>query len=215
MAIFYKAVRPDGFDFHSGSVDYASLCGTEETLPVKTTVDDPECCSRDVYHASTSKADTLIGGSWPCRLFEVEGSPVCEEENKRGFYTLRVIRELPSWEALGPNGQEVAALIEAAKSVTASQAQALYAAWGAARGAARGAAWGAARGAAWGAAWDAAWDAARGAARGAAWGAAWGAVRDAARDAARALVVKDLISEENFNILVGPWLSVMGGADSE
>ena len=77
------------------------------------------------------------------------------------------------------------------------------------------------------AAWDAAWGAAWSAARDAAWGAAWSATRSAAWDAARydawdpardaawdaawsadlAIVVRDKISPDQFNILVQPWTS--------
>ena len=59
--------------------------------------------------------------------------------------------------------------------------------------------------------WTAARTAARDAARAAAWTAAWAAARDAARDAAwtaawtaEALVVRDLITPEQFDILVAP-----------
>ena len=204
MPIFYKAVRSDGFDFYSRTVDYASLCGTDEQLPVKDG-SNPYCCSDGVYHASVSKTDTLVGSSWPCRLFEVQGAPVSEEGNKRGFLTLKVIRELPAWEALGPNGEEIVTLIEKAKTVTVEQADALHAAWDAAWDAAWNAARNAARNAAGNAAWDAVWDAARNAAG----DAARNAAGDAAGDAAIALLVKDLISAEHFNALYGLWGSVM------
>jgi hypothetical protein len=114
--------------------------------------------------------------------------------NKRALSALRVAEELPAHLALGPNGEQAAAFIERCKTLTKEQAQKLDAAWGAA--------WDAARDAAWGAAWDAAWGAARGAARGAAWDAAWGAARDAARGAARAIVMRDLITSEQYAILV-------------
>ena len=94
----------------------------------------------------------------------------------------------------GPQTAQIETLLEQIKSLTPEQIEALSAAWGAA--------WGAARFAAWDAAWDAARDAALSAALSAAWNAAWGAVL--------ALVVQDLISEEHFNILYGPWASVMG-----
>lgn len=48
------------------------------------------------------------------------------------------------------------------------------------------------------------------AARSAAWNAVMDAVRSAARDAAFALVVRDLISEEHYATLTGPWASVIG-----
>jgi hypothetical protein len=51
------------------------------------------------------------------------------------------------------------------------------------------------------------------AARNAAWNAAWDAARDAAWDAAAALVVRDLITPEQFDLLYGPWASVFGVAD--
>ena len=87
----------------------------------------------------------------------------------------------------------------------------------AARGAALGTIWydacDAARGAALGTTWhdarDAAWGAARDAARAAAWDAARDAAWDTARYAALALIVRDLITPEQFDILYGPWRSVM------
>ena len=93
----------------------------------------------------------------------------------------------------GPNTAGVEALIETIETITPKQIDKLGAAWDAALGAA----WDAA----WDAAWGAAWDAARGAGLGAARGAAWGA--------ACALVVRDLISEEDFDLLYGPWKIVM------
>ena len=86
----------------------------------------------------------------------------------------------------GPQTAQIETLLEQIKSLTPEQIEALSAA----------------RDAAGNAAWDAARDAALSAALSAAWNAAWGAVL--------ALVVQDLISEEHFNILYGPWASVMG-----
>lgn len=212
MEIFYKATQVDGFDFYSGTVDYAGHLNSGEWLPVKD-AKTPQCCTGDVYHASTSKADTLIGATWPCRLFEVEGLPVAEEKNKRGFSTLRVVRELPAWEALGPNGQDVVSHLESVKEVIAGNAVS-----NAARDAARDAAGQHARDAARDAAWHAAWHAARHAAWHAAWHTArqyaryavWYAAGDAAGDAAQALVVRDLISAEYFEILTSSWIGFGG-----
>ena len=53
--------------------------------------------------------------------------------------------------------------------------------------------------AAWNAAWDAAWYATR--------NAAWYATRNAAWDADLAVLVKDKISDEHFEILTKPWTS--------
>jgi hypothetical protein len=199
---FFKAVDVDGFDFYSHTVDYASICGTGESLPE---LPGGECCTRWVYHASTSAADTLIGGKWPCRLFKVSGEPVSEEDSKRGFKTLKVLEELPAWQAFGPNGQQVVEFMEKAKGLTQAQADSISSAYA---GTYSSAVWSSAYLAAVGASWDDA--------RGAAWDATWGAARDAERsvrnavwDAANALLVRDLISEEHFNVLYAPCRNVM------
>jgi hypothetical protein len=227
MTVYYKATQPDGTDFYTGRVSYE--VGT--TLPVIEVTEGVkrQCCTATVYHASVTPSETLIGGSWPARLFEVEGEPVAEEGSKRGFATLKVVRELEAWKVFGPNGEAVVRLIEQAKTLTPAQAEALNAAgvaarnaaWYAAGNAARNAAWYAAGVAARNAAWDAAWYAAGNAARNAAWyaagnaarNAAWDAAGDAAGNAALALVVQDLITPEEFHTLAGPWISVMGSVD--
>ena len=210
----YKATRPDGTDFRTGTVNYAEALETGEVLrhPEKMERNKPST----YFSVSISPTD-CTGMKWPCRLFRVEpaGRAIKNDdlENKRCCSKLRVVEELPAHEALGPQGQEIVALIERCRTLTYEEGENL----GAARDAARGAAWGAA----WDAAWDAARDAARGAARDAArdaaWGAAWGAARDAAwdaardaaRDAALALIAKDLITPEQFDLLYVPWKKVI------
>ena len=163
----YKATRPDGTDFRTGTVRYE--VGKIVTHPATARFRDMHPNVPSTYlSASVEPADVLIGGSWPCRLFRVEpvGRAVKRTDgvypHKRGCRALRVVEELPAHMALGPNGEAVAALVERARRLTAGEARALYAArgaaWDAARDAARGAAWDAARGAAWDAAWDAAQD---------------------------------------------------------
>jgi hypothetical protein len=118
----------------------------------------------------------------------------------------------------GPNWRGVVSVVRQSAALTPEQAQELdaarYAAWYAARHAAwafaRYAARDAARDAAWDAARDAAWDAALDAALDAAWDAAWAAARDAAWGAALATVARDLITVEQYDILTGPWVSVVG-----
>ena len=197
---YYKAVRPDGTDFATGTT--RPVVG--EWMPrIKGHL---KLCKRG-YHVSDVPAETLIGGSWPCRLFEVEiaedVSPEHIAGHKRVVHTYRPLRELPAWQALGPNGEAVAALIERARSLTADEIQRLVAARGAARAAARGAALDAAVGAAGSAALDAA--------RGAAGFAAGGAAGAAAGGAAVGLVVRDLITPEQFGVLYGQWASVIEG----
>lgn len=191
MTTYFKATRPDGTDFRTGTIRYE--VGETVVHPcAKKVRDDPS-----TYLSVSTVATDCTGMSWPCRLFAVEGvgRPLRAESlpNKRCFSKVRVLEELPAHEVFGPQGVEVAALIERAGRLTHDEAHALHAAWGAA--------WGAARGAARGAAGDAA--------RGAAWGAAWDAARDAAWDAAIALLTRDLISPEHFDTLYGPWRQVI------
>lgn len=125
-------------------------------------------------------------------------------------------KRLTEIQALGPQGEQVAALIDRVGRLTASEAEKLDAAGNAAGNAARVAAWEVARVAAWVAAWDDTWVAARvaagNAARVAVWDDTWDAAWVAARDAALALVVRDLISKEHYDLLTGPWAQVIGPA---
>jgi hypothetical protein len=247
---YYKATRPDGTDFHTGTVDYGSALLTGDPLVHPTAGSEDFARDDATFYFSVATVPTdCTGMSWPCRLFEVE--PIGETwqpdvrglPNKVACLSLRVVRELDAVDAFGPQGAQLRDLIGQAANVTKSQARELaaarvaarvaagVAAWVAAGVAARVAAWVAARDAAWvaagvaagvaarDAAWvaagvaagvaarDAAWDAAGVAAGVAAWDAAW--------DAARSLNVRDLISETGFtkahyDLLTGPWASVMG-----
>ena len=184
MTAYCKATRPDGTDFRTGTVDYAAALASGEVVRHPAAVMDTDDAAT-YFSVSVAEAD-CTGVEWPCRLFRVEpvGEAVASSDfpSKRCVSALRVVGELPAWRALGPNGREVAAVVERARSLTGGEAKLLDAAW------------------------SAAWSAARSAARSAAWDAAW----DAAWSAARALVVRDLISEQHFAILTGPWAAVMG-----
>jgi len=222
QTLFWKATRPDGTDFYTGAVDYAGALESGEPLPELAGGAFP---GAGWYHAGVHPT-SCAGMQWPCRLFIVE--PVGEvmwdgvPRVKVGARSLRVVEERPAHEALGPQGERIAALIGRAGRLTMDEARRLAAAGYAARDAARAAA----RDAAWDAAWDAArdaagyaaQDAARAAARDAAWAAAWDAARDAAGYAARdaawasawALVVRDLIDPAHYAVLTMPWASVIG-----
>lgn len=113
-----------------------------------------------------------------------------------------------------PNADAVNGLIERAGKLSAAEAEKLATAWDAVGVAAWepaweeavSAAWGLAQGTPAGIARSAAWRAVRNAKR----GLAWGAAEDAAEDAALAAVVRDLISDQHYQALAGPWESVMG-----
>ena len=152
---YYKAIRPDGTDFHSGTVQWAPVQGG---IPAEgLVVTHPTSTEWGNYHSTHLCASTsptgCTGFKWPCRLLEVE--PVSEVHEHGGCkvsaLSWRVLRELPAMQALGPQGAAVAALIDGLRRLGAEALARLADAWSA---------WDAARDAAWAAAWDAAWDAA-------------------------------------------------------
>ena len=218
MTTYYKAVRPDGTDFFSGQVRWLPPVG--EPLPEgglivrHPTATTPSFGDDAAYYlsVSTEPAD-CTGMRWPCRLALVEAADAAvwtpdatALPNKRAAVAWLVTAEVDAWQALGPQGREVAAIIDRTRMLTTDGLRQLDAARDAARGAARDAA----RDAAWVAARDAARVAARGAAWCAAWDAAWGAARDAARDATLATLVRDLITPKQYDLLMAPWRTVIG-----
>ena len=188
MTRYYKATRLDGTDFRTGTVLYEVGKRTTHPTSKKRTKNDPS-----TYLSVSTVPTDCTGFRWPCRLFAVEGvgKPVkaANLSNKRCFLAVDVVEELPAWQAFGPQGEQVASLIDRAGRLTADEANSLYAAWDAARAAARAAARPAAREAARDAAWDPAWP--------------------AARDAAWALIVRDLITPDQFDTLTRPWVQVI------
>ncbi|MHB1778113.1 MAG: hypothetical protein ACYCU7_19340, partial [Acidimicrobiales bacterium] len=176
-----------------------------------------ELCKPGLLHAATEAGEALVSYTdavlWPCRLFAVEPRSKlvvsADHPYKVGASAWKVVAELPAWQALGPNGMQVAAVIARCETLTYDERCRLHAA-GDAPGVV---AWDAGRVAAGVVAWDAgraaAWVAARG---GAARDAARHAAGVAARDAALALIVRDLISEADFDLLYGPWAQVIGDA---
>lgn len=216
--IYFKAVRMDGTDWWSGTVRWLPEDGIipEGGWLVEHPTPGPvgDCDAGGYLSVATIPTD-CTGMGWPTRLLRVE--PVGEVwtphpdtlPRKRAAHSWRVIEERPAHEALGPQGREAAALIEIARGLTSDQMDALAAA----RDAAWGAAWGAAWNAAWNAALDAVWTTARAAARTAVWDAAWYVARAAALDAidtVLAVLARDLISAEQYDLLTEPWRTVMG-----
>lgn len=114
----------------------------------------------------------------------------------------------------GPNTTAVEAVIERCRTLTASEAMRLDAVPSTVLDAALDALPGTVQLPsaewdydAWDNAWDDAWYAARGTGRG---GPVWPAAANAAAEAAIALVMRDSITPERFDILTAPWVSVMG-----
>lgn len=206
--IHYKATTPDATSFYDGYTPWRVGRITRIEDERGTTL-----CEAGLLHASTEPGESLTGGCWPCRLFVVEHrDKVFTDEvhpHKVGAHAWMVIEELPAWQALGPNGEEVVALLDRCVRLTRDEQRRLAAAYHAdrftGRGVARRAAYRGTRDGTRDAAWDAAWNAARFAVRDAAW--------NAARDAAIALVVRDLISTEDFDTLSWPWRDVVVRGD--
>ena len=140
---FYKVTRPDGGSFHDPTVVYE----VGKRVRPKPHTGKRRLCGQGVLHASPTAAQAMRYGQWPCKVFEVEGKPFLEEDDKAGFKQLRVVREVEPWQAFGPNGREVQAVLDRIAVCTSDEVEELAAAWDAARAAARGAA----RDAAWGA----------------------------------------------------------------
>ena len=122
MSSYYKATRPDGTDFYTGTVDYGAALASGDTIRLDS--DETEFPGPGWLHLATVPTE-CDGMTWPCRLFEVE--PVGEfhrgegHPHKIGCREVRVLRELPAHEAFGPQGEQVAALIERARCLTAAE----------------------------------------------------------------------------------------------
>ena len=186
MTRYYKATRPDGTDFHTGTVDYAAALDSGEVITHPAAEPGAEDA---VYYLSLSTSPTdCTGLSWPCRLFAVD--PVgptwvphpASLPNKVACVSGRVVEELPATDALGPHGEQIVALIERCKTISLVEAENLYAAG------------------------DAAGDAAGAVARAAAWYAA---------GAAAGLLVRDLIgqhgfTQQHYDTLTRPWRTAIG-----
>lgn len=190
----YKAIRPDGTSFYDQATRW--VVGEVTSHPHPTRVGKNDASG---YLSTSDAATSCTGFSWPCRLLVVEPvgavwqpNPECLPHKWAGHAFL-VTEELPAHQVFGPQGEHVAALIERVGTLTRQETDSLVAA----------------RDAAWGAAWvtarEAAWEARR-----SAWVAAWVAARDAVCDAVGALVVRDLITTEDYNTLTLPWRRVIG-----
>ena len=120
MTLYYKAVRPDGTDFHSGTVQWATP-GRGRTRP--RTVKHPTAkqigsTASEYLSVSTIPTD-CTGMQWPCRLLTVEpvgGCPVTipnpdDMPHKRASTTWRVTGEVDAQPALGPQAEQVVGLI--------------------------------------------------------------------------------------------------------
>lgn len=139
MTRYFKCTRPDGTDFHTGTIDYAAALASGEPVVHPR----PHGDNASGYLSVATVATDCTGFRWPCRLFAVEADDAREVgsnlPNKRAVLSLRVVEELPASQVFGPNGQAVVAVIDRARTLTRDEALRLDAA----------------REAAWDAAWEA------------------------------------------------------------
>ena len=189
MTTYYKAVRPDGTDFFSGKVRWLPPAGEplpEGGLIVRHPTARKRTTGDAAHYLSVATVPTdCTGTGWPCRLARVERTraAVWQPEpdalpTKAASWQWRVVEELDATLTLGPQGREVAALIERAARLTGDEVAGLATAWYAAGDVTR--------------------------------DAAWYAARDAARDAILATLVRDLITPEQYDLLMAPWRTVIG-----
>lgn len=226
---YYKATRLDGTSFWDGATRWA----VGETVTIPADQRRTELCGPGILHVADTPSETMVGGSWPCRLFRVEPAEiVASKGHKHGAHAVAVMDELPAWQVFGPHGEAVAQIIERASQLTADEASQLVAAWYIAGAAAGAAAWDNARDnaranaldnaryaavyIAGAAAGDTAWKAIGDAAGAAAAVAAWDAAGAAAWDAAWVAATWDLANPggpytpAHRDLLMQPWREVIG-----
>ncbi|ANH49900.1 hypothetical protein BI041_gp36 [Propionibacterium phage PFR2] len=221
---YFKAVRENGTDFHSGTVRWLPADGAP--IPEGGWLVEHhhpgQVGSWDAigYLSAASVETDCTSFLWPARLLSVE--PVGDvwtprpdsSPRKRAAHAWRVTEELPAWQLFGPQGRQVAALIEQASHLTSAQMDGLTAALNAAQDADQLAAWNAALNAALNAARGAALNAARGAALASTWFVAWFADQlaawYAAQNAIMGALVADVLNPDTLRLLVDPWEQVVG-----
>ena len=221
---YYKAVRPDGTDFHTGETRWAPPEGREAPWIVyhpSGLQEVPSTHPRDYLSAATAPT-ACSGMAWPCRLLQVrpvEGYPVATPDRKKFPNRVvatawEVVAELDPRLALGPQADQLLALFDTAERLTGDNLRELAAALDAAGYAARAAARAAARDAARAAALDASLDAARNAARNATWNAARYAAGNAARAAAYD-AARDVVWDVSGNVVYdAAWAAAYDAAEA-
>lgn len=220
MTICYKAVRLNGRDFRTDTIQWAPESGKAQEGHVAR---HPTF----TYVSASTIPTECAGMRWPFRLLQVETTHDSEPAAhipripwERLATQWRVVAELDPSIALGPQGPRVLELVARAGRLTTLELNAMtiagyvtqriqgvtvrYAAWDAAVSARMSAAITASFSAAEYAAWHA--STVSNDARHLDWHDAW----TAAGDAALALVVRGLIPAEQYDTLTGPWRSVIG-----
>src|SRR4051812_25897579 len=112
---YFKAITPEGLDFHTRAVDYGSAVKARSKAGKTVSHVRPKVGSENALHyisVATVPTD-CTGFSWPARLLEVEAvgevwTPhPSNMPNKRGVEAFRVIRELPASQLFGAEGEHI------------------------------------------------------------------------------------------------------------
>lgn len=104
LSSYYKATCPDGTSFYDHKTEWK---------PGRITRHPDLSRGAGALHATNSPVNSLCIGNWPCRLFQVEPrAKIITEGCTTTCAAWKVVAELPGWQALGPNGRQVAAFIE-------------------------------------------------------------------------------------------------------
>ena len=91
--LYWKITNPDGSSFHDPETIYKA----GETVSMEVCM-DPQLCSSDVLHASRTIASALKYANFPLALHRVLGEEVVSDDDKSGFFSLRVIKTVPDSE---------------------------------------------------------------------------------------------------------------------
>ena len=93
MPKYFKITSPDGTSFYDSKTKY--VAGKTVRKKVR---ENPVICSRDVLHASSTIMDALKYARIPLAIHVVEGDPVVSDDDKSGFFSLKVVETLPESE---------------------------------------------------------------------------------------------------------------------
>ena len=175
MAKFYKLAHPTGWDFYTfngkgGTINYRESIGKHVVCPDYDR--KGQLCSRAFIHASREPDQCFVGAKIPCSAYLVSGRPVAEDEQKCGFRSLRIIKELNPEKLFGWNYREATNLthpfeIKPPKKITDEHMITLKQ-WDSVRASV----------------WDSVWDSVRASV----WASVWDSVRASVWDSVRASV---------------------------
>ena len=128
---YWKAVRPDGTDFWTGTVRW--LPKTPLKRPHTVRHPSSTCAVREDHSTSlavSTDPTNLPGALWPMRLCRVEQVEdiIITDAYKRQSVAWRVVEEVDPAIRFGPQGPHVGALVARARVITAGEAERLVAA---------------------------------------------------------------------------------------